>query len=206
MRIPALSLCFALLLGCGGAGTTGPVGPQAAARVDGYGNLKLGQSTADVRRLLGPEERLVTGAEEVKAWTSANYVIERDALFHTGFDTVLVYNQDKQVTPIPYWKVYLAKDKVVAIKLSSFGYDTVPDIQTVGFAPSCYMLAPGTEIQKSLGPDALILVEKDQTTYTYVRRGLAVTEVGGQIRVFDIFAPLGPAEEAKLAAALHATP
>jgi hypothetical protein len=176
---------------------TGPATPRAAP-ISEVGGLRLGVTLKAVRAKLGKEEQRISAQDEAEGWSAIGYRPARSVLFHTGFDTILVFNNDKPKMDFPFWKVFLRAGRVVAIKLASFGFDRVRSIRKVGWPPSCFMLGEPSGVVATFGPGAL--VEPDpahgQTNYTYLDLGVEIIVVDETIRVMTIFDPLGASEAA----------
>jgi hypothetical protein len=173
-----------------------PATGLATCPISEVGGLRLGATLKAVRAKLGKEEQHISAKEEAESWSEIGYRPERSAIFHTGFDTILVFNNDAPKMDFPFWKVFLRAGRVVGIKLSSFGYDRVPSIRKVGWPPSCFMLGEPNGVVATFGSGAV--VEPDpahrQTNYTYLDLGVEIIVVDERIRVMTIFEPLAQSE------------
>lgn len=190
---------------------TGPDEPEqkGPARhkkvIQGLTEVYIGHSTEEVRRALGPEDKVVSEQAERDAWTASGYDPDEGVVFLLGFDEILVYDTPKAGQTIPFWKLYMRDNRVVFMILTSYGFEGL-SLGKIGFPPSCYLLEDAREIAVTFG-DGSILVKDGahgHDTYHYVDQGISVITSGRQIRAFDIYGSLTPAERDRIQRALSA--
>jgi len=189
----------------------GPDEPQEPPRaqhgkvIQGIADIYIGQPADEVRRLLGPEDDVVTPDAERTSWTSSGYDPEEGAVFLLGFDKILVYNDPKAGQTVPFWKIYTRAERVMFIILTSYGFEAM-SLEKVGFPPSCYLLGNDRGITATFGNRPILVkdAEHGHDTYHYLDQGISVIASEGQTRVFDIFGALTAAERSRLDRALSA--
>ncbi|MBN1499483.1 MAG: hypothetical protein JW982_04985 [Spirochaetes bacterium] len=184
-----LTAAVFLLLSC--SGTKVQITRPGKGIVPGKsgGRLLLGMKSEEAKKILGNNPSVKSYQSEYDDYTEFGYTPENEQVFKIGFDYLLEYKPETNISDIPAWKLYFKNNRLVYINFSNFIY---PEISQNYRTPTGLFFKTRKEIKDILGNDG-IFTNNGNLNYNYPRKGILVIFTENEpdrLRVIHIFDPL----------------
>ncbi len=155
----------------------------------GTSEIYIGMSSAQAKKILGKSPLVVSKEQEYNEYVDFGYVPEDELVFRIGFDFILEYNPENNLTEIPAWKLFFKNDKLVYINFSNYIYTEIPE-KYCGIKPAACFNSEKTAMISTLGNDFKYDENENNQYYYYYKKGVFIILCEGVIKVINIFKPI----------------
>jgi hypothetical protein len=161
----------------------------------GIEEIRIGNDYEFVVKVMGEYKTKTNYYDEEKIWKDYGYDVSVHLPFNIGFDYLIEYDESKNKTEYPIWKIYFKNNKVVYLVLSSYIYKKI-ETYSVGVSPQCYFGGEKAGMINTLGIDYFEFIdESGNYNMYYLKKGLVVILVGNKIKTMALFEPLTDSEK-----------